>query len=104
MICSCPLIKKGLGWDEDLVNAVCRLVTTTAPPPTTRPPTCALPDGDSLGVGLTRVVPDGENGCRKYECDGRHHLTVSYRECRTLNCVNPVRRPGACCMTCPNGE
>ena len=53
MICSCPLIKKGLGWDEDLVNAVCRLVTTTAPPPTTRPPTCALPDGDSLGVGLS---------------------------------------------------
>ena len=103
MRCSCPLIRNGLGWDEDLVTAVCRRVTTTPPPSTRRPPACALPEGDALEAGRSKVVPE-ERGCRKYVCDGRGQLDTIYGDCVTPNCVTPVRRPGACCMACPDGK
>ncbi|XP_076437257.1 uncharacterized protein LOC143276559 isoform X2 [Babylonia areolata] len=121
-VCRCPKIQTGLGWNDDLRNAVCRVTTTPAPTTTTPVPSCRLPEeggekgkgGEEeeeegkeesrvvvLEPGKEKIVPKEEN-CRKYVCDARGQLTTYYGQCPELNCTDATREPGDCCKTCPD--
>ncbi|XP_070174377.1 uncharacterized protein [Littorina saxatilis] len=100
--CVCPTITTGLGWDQDLALAVCQPVTTTPAPTTPPPPSCLLSDGTEIGEGEVSVVGREDGGCTRQECEEGGRLVVKYGDCPAVECPEPVRRPGACCRTCPD--
>nr|AJA37884.1 C-type lectin [Littorina littorea] len=94
-------------------------VTTEPPRPTTGPtvmsttetymgPTtsagCVTIEGDQLAAGESKTYAS-DWSCVTYRCEKSGDLFYLIGHCfERPRCVDPERRPGDCCRSCPNGE
>ena len=63
---------------------------------------CPIPNGTVLLPGEDLMVV-GDRSCTIMQCT-EQGLDTLEAECWAPRCVQPQRKPGACCLSCPDGN